>query len=127
MEQPYPIKKEVKIVKKAWGTEYWLENNDEYCGKILDFDEGAELSNHMHIKKRESWWVEWGQIELFYFDYEFGIQKSMILNSGETVEIPRLTFHKVKAIKQSRVFEISTTHSDSDSYRISPSKSGKSV
>ena len=32
---------ESKIVKKGWGKEIWFVNNDEYCGKILCFDNGT--------------------------------------------------------------------------------------
>ena len=28
-----------KIVKKGWGEEIWIHNDEEYCGKILRFYE----------------------------------------------------------------------------------------
>ena len=31
------MKVEPKVVKKYWGEEIWIHNDEEYCGKILRF------------------------------------------------------------------------------------------
>ena len=41
-----------------------------------------------------------------------------ILNPGDKFEIPRGMRHRMCAIEDTELFEFSTTHFDSDSYRI---------
>jgi hypothetical protein len=49
-----------KIVKKGWGLEIHLVNNDKYCLKYLVFFKGKKFSWHKHIIKQELWFCMWG-------------------------------------------------------------------
>ena len=40
------------IVKKGWGYENIIVNNDEYCGKILHFYKDKKFSMHYHLLKK---------------------------------------------------------------------------
>ena len=53
---------------KKWGRELWVVNIPQYCGKILEFNEGSSFSMHYHIKKEETWVVIQGQFEMEYFN-----------------------------------------------------------
>ena len=55
-------------VEKKWGYEIWWCNNNEFCGKLLHLNEGAQFSMHYHRLKREVFVVEKGRIELKTID-----------------------------------------------------------
>jgi len=44
-------------VEKGWGSEYIWATNDKYCGKMMNFNEGARFSMHFHAEKDETWHV----------------------------------------------------------------------
>ena len=48
-------------VPKGWGEEIIIENNENYCGKVLVFNKGCKFSMHYHMKKDETWYVEQGE------------------------------------------------------------------
>mgnify|MGYP001328181883 CR=1 FL=1 len=62
------ISSEIKHVPKGWGYEKWIVNTDEYCGKLLFFDEGKRCSWHYHNLKDETFYLQSGRILLYYGD-----------------------------------------------------------
>lgn len=119
------VRKPIKEVIKGWGKEIWLVNNNKYCGKILKFNAGAKFSMHYHVDKEETFYILDGHLKLKYFDLSNAEEKIQDLYSGDIVDIPQFNPHKVEAIEQSTIIEISTHHEDSDSYRISKGDSQK--
>lgn len=107
-----------EIHKKTWGQELWIHNDEEFCGKILEFDEGARFSLHYHIQKAEAWYVFKGKFTLIYVDTEFGVEHAKELGVGQSVYIPRGVPHQLIALEPSALFEASTFHRNEDSYRI---------
>jgi mannose-6-phosphate isomerase-like protein (cupin superfamily) len=106
------------IVEKSWGRELWVVNNEEYCGKILEFNSGSKFSMHFHIDKKETFYVSKGKLILNYFNLENADQHSEELNVGDVVDINRFFPHQIFAIEDSTIIEFSTQHKDSDSYRV---------
>jgi D-lyxose ketol-isomerase len=51
------------VVKKVWGHERWLVN-EEYCGKELHINAGHNCSFHYHRKKSETFLVAKGKPEI---------------------------------------------------------------
>ena len=51
-------------VDKGWGSELIWATNDKYCGKMLQFNEGAKFSMHFHAVKDESWIVLSGKFQV---------------------------------------------------------------
>lgn len=125
MSHPKLKKVENKLVPKSWGSETWLFNEEELCGKILTFNKGAKFSMHNHRDKYEFFWVLSGSVEVTGINTEDASQYKITLNEGETLEVPRRAFHQVEALEDSKIIEFSTFHSDSDSYRIFPGDSQK--
>lgn len=119
------IRKPLQEVQKGWGKEIWLANNDKYCGKILKFNAGSKFSMHYHVDKEETFYILDGHLKLKYFDLSNAEEKIQDLYSGDVVDIPQFNPHKIEAIKESTIIEISTHHEDSDSYRISKGDSQK--
>ena len=112
----FPIKNLHKLSPKGWGREVHIHNNQDYCGKLLELREGGECSLHFHINKQETFYILKGRIELtLFFDLE---EKTLILNRGESIDIPRFLAHSFKGLETSTILEISTFDEESDSVRI---------
>lgn len=109
------------IVEKSWGRELWIRNTPDYCGKILEFDKNKNFSMHYHLKKDETWFVLNGSFIMEYFDLEKAIRKQKEIKEGDVVCLCPGVLHKLTAIEDSRIMEVSTQHFDTDSYRVEPS------
>lgn len=120
-----PIKENTQTVDKVWGQESWIVNNQDYCLKFLKFNKGAQLSTHFHIEKKETWLVVRGKFNFTYFDYQKGIEFDEVIQVGDIITINRHVLHGLEALEDSEILEVSTTHKDEDSYRISFSKPAK--
>lgn len=105
-------------IPKGWGHELVIVNNEKYCGKILVFKQGFSFSMHYHLIKQETWYVNKGSFIFTWIDTDTGIKNEMDLNVGDVVTIPIGQPHQLRAKEDSEIFEISTQHFDSDSYRI---------
>jgi len=106
------------IVEKGWGKEIIFVNNDEYCGKILCFEKGKKFSMHYHLLKKETWYVSKGKFILVWIDTNIGLTYSEYLNVGDVITNERGEPHQLIALEDGEIFEVSTKHFDSDSYRI---------
>ena len=53
---------EIKHVPKGWGYEKWIVNTEEYCGKLLFFNEGKRCSWHYHKLKDEVFYIQSGKM-----------------------------------------------------------------
>ena len=110
---------------KGWGGEIWLVNNDKYCGKLLKFDAGASFSDHYHVVKEETWFVLDGEFELWHYDLTNADRLVTKLGPGDVAHIPPSTPHQLTALRAGTIIEISTTHDETDSYRIGKGDSQK--
>jgi|TARA_B100000085_G_scaffold122662_1_gene111649 quercetin dioxygenase-like cupin family protein len=103
---------------KGWGDELWITNNEKYCGKILRFKKGSAFSMHYHIRKEETWCVTQGKLKLEYFDLEKAERLEKELVEGDVVHLKPCIPHKLTALEDAHVFEVSTQHFNEDSYRV---------
>jgi mannose-6-phosphate isomerase-like protein (cupin superfamily) len=109
---------------KAWGYEDWIINNNNYCAKILHFNLGAKFSLHFHILKHETWYVSKGEFEITLVDTATAQKTTFLLKEGDVIVIEPGHPHQLKALTEgAEIFETSTTHFDTDSYRIEPGDS----
>lgn len=128
--------KEHKFVPKVWGTELWIVNNDKYCGKRLFFAKGKSCSLHYHHLKEETFFIQSGELFIRYYDkpevdeliigtkpmiYDSIRVYGDILKAGDSFHIPIGRRHQMTGLIDTVMFEFSTHHEDSDSYRIIPS------
>ena len=109
----------IKFVKKGWGYEKWIINKKEYCGKLLYFYKGKKCSWHRHVLKDEVFYLQSGRMIVRYGD------GNDITKAKELMLVPGMNFyvypglrHQMEALEDSELFEFSTEHFDSDSYRI---------
>jgi mannose-6-phosphate isomerase-like protein (cupin superfamily) len=113
------LKNEISLHPKGWGFEKWITNNDKYCGKLLHFDVGKRCSWHFHKMKDEVFYVNMGLILLkFGNSDEIEISESIELRKGDSFHVPPGLRHQMIALEETDLFEFSTQHFESDSYRI---------
>ena len=118
MELKLHKKEDYHFVDKGWGSETWIVNK-EYCGKILHFDKGKKFSWHRHAIKDEFFYCVKGRL-ILRWGWDDDINKANVseLSQGDGFHIPTGLLHQVEAIEESDIWEISTTHYDSDSERL---------
>ena len=105
-------------IPKGWGSELIIENNELYCGKILQFKAGCKFSMHYHLEKDETWYVNSGAFLYRWIDTENADLHEQELVVGDTVRQRPGQPHQIEAITDGEIFEVSTHHEDSDSYRV---------
>ncbi len=104
---------------KGWGFEKWIVNNDEYCGKLLYFVKGKRCSWHYHVLKDEVFYIQSGKVLLKYADSDdINSAKEVELGPGDKFHIYRGLRHQMIALEDTELFEFSTQHFDTDSYRV---------
>ena len=110
---------EIKIVPKGWGYEKWIVNTDEYCGKLLHFIKGKKCSWHYHKLKDETFYLQEGKLLVKYSDNDnLDEANEVILERGDKFHVYRGLRHQMFAMEDTDMFEFSTQHFDSDSYRV---------
>jgi len=134
----------INHVEKIWGSEDWLINTEFYCSKYLNLNSGYECSLHYHIKKDETFYILCGEVELYYLDLRKSADskwsvKGNILQATASIDLTKIKMRVLKHKDQirikpylahkfrsrtfaSKILEISTTHKDEDSYRITESR-----
>ena len=80
---------------------------------------------HYHIRKEETWCVTRGKLKLEYFDLVKAERLERLLEEGDVVHLKPCTPHKLTALEDSTVFEVSTQHFSEDSYRVEKGSSQK--
>ena len=111
------------FVPKGWGYEYWIWNNEDYCGKELFVKKGKRCSIHYHIKKDETFHIISGQLSLEYSkeDFDNALKDSVkytLLHAGDTFHIPANIRHRFMAWTDTKIIEFSTFHDESDVVRL---------
>ena len=106
-----------KTIYKPWGKELWLELNDKYCYKRIHINAGTKTSYQYHDQKLETNYIIEGTAEV-WLENDEGIVEKKIMNAGDffTVLPPRK--HRVIAITDVILQEVSTPEVD-DVIRIS--------
>ena len=110
---------EMHFVPKGWGFEKWIVNNEKYCGKLLYMVKGKRCSWHYHKIKDEVFYIQSGKILVKYSDKDDIMNANeRILNPGDNFHVYVGLRHQMIALQDTELFEFSTQHFDSDSYRI---------
>jgi mannose-6-phosphate isomerase-like protein (cupin superfamily) len=102
--------KEVQRVPKPWGYELIFAKTGRYVGKILHINRGESLSLQYHEMKEETLFVVGGELELTVeLD---GDRRVIPLRAGEAFHIPPRLIHRMLAIEDTDVAEVSTPELD---------------
>lgn len=79
--------------ERAWGRYTVLDNGTGWATKKLAFDAGKSLSDQRHLKRSEHWHVVEGTIKMA-LEYPNGDEEIKTYTSGDSIDIPVLTWHK---------------------------------
>jgi mannose-6-phosphate isomerase-like protein (cupin superfamily) len=93
-------------VEKPWGYELIWAHTDRYVGKLLHIAQGHKLSLQYHNKKDETIHVQSGRL-LFVVDEGNGLVERE-LKPGESYHVKPLTKHRMVALTDCDVLEVST-------------------
>ncbi|MEK6705579.1 MAG: cupin [Bdellovibrionota bacterium] len=112
-------KQSIERIEKPWGYELIWAKTNHYIGKILHIRRGHKLSLQYHRIKEETVFLKTGKM-MFVTEDEKGVMKEMPLFSGEAFHIFPGRKHRMIALEDCDVFEVSTPHLD-DVIRIEDS------
>ena len=93
-------------IPKPWGEEILFARTERYAGKILKIRAGESLSLQYHEKKDESLYLFEGRLRLV--TRPAGRDEERVMNPGEAVRFPPGTRHRLEAVTDCTLFEVST-------------------
>jgi mannose-6-phosphate isomerase-like protein (cupin superfamily) len=102
---------DVSRVDKPWGYELRWAMTDRYAGKVLHINKGEALSLQYHERKEEHQYLINGavDIELGGPDGELTTHR---MQAGDTLHITPGTRHRLTAVEDTDIFEVSTAELD---------------
>jgi quercetin dioxygenase-like cupin family protein len=100
----------MKRVEKPWGYELWWAVTDRYVGKLIHVNKGHALSLQYHNRKDETIYVHAGKILFEMQDGEALTAREML--PGDAVHVTPPTVHRMTALEDSDIFEVSTPETD---------------
>ncbi len=99
-------------VEKPWGYELIWALTDVYCGKVLFVRAGHSLSLQFHREKDESWHIQSGRAKLELGESGEGALSEEVVSAGASFRLPPGTVHRITALEDTTVLEVSTPHLD---------------
>ena len=102
MEDELPRKTE-----KPWGFELLFAHTSKYAGKLIFIGKGHRLSLQYHERKDETIYIYEGKV-LLEIEGSNGHLVPTTLQPGQCIRIPPRTKHRLKAIEDTTLFEVST-------------------
>lgn len=97
---------DIRRVPKPWGYELIFAKTGRYVGKILHIDQGQTLSLQYHEMKEETLYVVRGELKLT-IEHD-GDRRELPLREGEAFHIPPRLIHRMEAVRDTDVAEVST-------------------
>jgi len=99
---------DITRVEKPWGYELHWAKTERYVGKLIHVNAGHALSLQYHNVKDETIYLQSGRL---LFEIDEGKGKGLErreMKPGERVHITPKTIHRMTAIEDSDIFEVST-------------------
>lgn len=106
-----PFASAARRVEKPWGWELIWAETEHYVGKLLFVRAGEALSLQYHEQKDESWLVQEGRARL-ELGKPGGELEVVEIGPDDTFRFVPGTVHRVTAIEDTLVVEVSTPHLD---------------
>ena len=100
----------VSKTEKPWGYELLWAKTDTYVGKVIHIKAGHALSLQYHERKVETILVFAGKMAFEIKEGETLVTREM--GPGDRVHVPSNTIHRMTAIEDVDVFEVSTPELD---------------
>jgi len=103
---------ETRRVDKPWGHELIWALTDVYCGKVLFVKAGHSLSLQFHRVKDEAWLIHSGRARLELGEAGESVLNEEIVGAGTAFHYRPGTVHRVTALEDTTILEVSTPHLD---------------
>jgi mannose-6-phosphate isomerase len=100
----------VKRVEKPWGYELWWAQTGRYVGKVIHVNKGHALSLQYHNRKDETIFVWSGKILFERQEGDTLVARELV--KGDAVHVTPPTVHRMTALEDSDIFEVSTPETD---------------
>jgi len=100
-----------KKTEKPWGFELLWAHTPQYVGKVIFVKKGHRLSLQYHQKKDETLYLYQGKA-LFEVEGSDGQIVKSVAEPGYTVHIRPLAKHRVAALEDTTLLEVSTPELD---------------
>jgi mannose-6-phosphate isomerase-like protein (cupin superfamily) len=97
-------------IDKPWGWEQIWAESDQYVGKILFVRAGEALSRQYHNQKDETWYFQSGRAEVELARAGEDKTATAVVEPGAAFHLKPGTVHRLRAIENTTVFEVSTPH-----------------
>lgn len=106
-----------QIKLKPWGREIWFAHTDKYAGKILEVKKGHRYSLQYHEVKEETQYILKGKARFTFgtletFEQDPKNLQEKILEAGDKIDIKPYTIHRLEALEDTVVFEVSSPELD---------------
>jgi mannose-6-phosphate isomerase len=98
-------------VEKPWGYELRWAVTERYAGKVLHIKKGEALSLQYHERKDEYQYVVNGTVDMEIGGAD-GALATRRMGAGDTLHIPPGTRHRLTAVEDTDIFEVSTPDLD---------------
>ena len=101
-------------VEKPWGYEVWInKGSKKYCFKEIFIKKGFKTSLQFHKFKTETNFIFSGKCKLYYSlrtpqKYNPLLIKTKILNKFNSIFVKPNTIHRIEALTNIKLFEVST-------------------
>jgi mannose-6-phosphate isomerase len=99
-------------IEKPWGYELIWALTDAYCGKVLFVRAGHSLSLQFHREKDEALYVQSGRAKVELGEAGEGALSEEIVSAGASFRLPPGTVHRITALEDTTLLEVSTPHLD---------------
>jgi mannose-6-phosphate isomerase len=110
-------KRPARFVDKPWGHEEIFAETDAYAGKLLVIKQGESLSLQYHERKEETLRMLAGTMAIDAGTSVDSLER-IELNPGDVFHVPTRLIHRMEALTDCTVLEVSTAELD-DVVRLS--------
>ncbi|MFC2006043.1 cupin [Chloroflexota bacterium] len=97
--------------EKPWGFELLFAHTPKYAGKLIFVRKGHRLSLQYHREKDESMYIYEGEA-LIEVEGSDGQLVQSVVQPNSCIRISPLTKHRLRAIEDTTLFEVSTPELD---------------
>jgi mannose-6-phosphate isomerase-like protein (cupin superfamily) len=111
MHKPEFGRADASRVDKPWGYELRWGITDRYAGKVLHITKGEALSLQYHERKDEYQYLVKGAVDIEVGGPE-GVLEKRRMQAGDTLHITPGTRHRLTAVEDTDIFEVSTPEVD---------------
>lgn len=103
---------DTRRVEKPWGFELIFAETEKYVGKVLHINKGESLSLQYHNLKDETIHVQKGSIRFQIGTSQTQKLEEITLNSGQSFRITPKLIHRMIALEDTDILEVSTPELD---------------